>query len=154
MSTTAIAQHIQDTRQFWIENGALQWVTTPSAVPDEFWDDACTIAEAISFVQRLGCSGQSQHKIKSAYHATCLAVLQMAVQEYGEIFPVLLRGARSARPDAEHKILFGTTNPAVAEFYGDIREYRNVRGLRTKSLVLSVVTADYSQADEEIIFFP
>jgi hypothetical protein len=152
--STALAQHLQDTRQFWLEDGSLQWAASPSGVPDEVWDDACTIYEAISFVQRLGCSGRSQHQIKSKYHETCLAVLRMAVQEYGEVFPVLLRGTRSSRPDSEHRILFGTTNPAVASFYGEIREYRNVCGLRTKSLVLSVVSGDYSQADEEIIFFP
>jgi nucleoside diphosphate kinase len=152
--TTALAQHLKDTRQFWLENGSLQWAASPSGVPDEVWDDACTIYEAISFVQHLGCAGRSQHQIKTKYHETCLAVLRMAVQEYGEVFPVLLRGTRSARPDSEHRILFGTTNPDVASFYGEIRQYYNVRGLRTSSLVLSVVTDDYSQADEEIIFFP
>ena len=152
--TTALARHLQDTRQFWLKDGNLQWAESPDGVPDDVWDDACTVYEAISFVQRLGCSGRSQHQIKSAYHETCLAVLKMAVQEYGETFPVLLRGTRSSRPDSEYRIKFGTTNPAVAEFYGEIREYRNIKGLRTKSLVLSVVTDDYSQADEEIIFFP
>jgi hypothetical protein len=150
---TTLAQH-RDTRQFWLEDDALQWAKSPDGVPDEVWDDACTIYEAITFVQRLGCGRASQHQIKSAYHETCLAVLRMAVREYGENFPVLLRGVRSARPDSEHRILFGTTNPDVASFYGEIREYRNIKGLRTRSLLLSVVTDDYSQQDEEIIFFP
>jgi hypothetical protein len=150
---TTLAQH-RDTRQFWLEDDALQWAKSPDGVPDEVWDTAATIYEAITFVQRLGCGSASQHLIKSKYHETCLAVLRMAVREYGEVFPVLLRGTRSSRPDSEHRILFGTTNPDVASFYGEIREYRNIKGLRTRSLLLSVVTDDYSQQDEEIIFFP
>jgi hypothetical protein len=150
---SSLAQH-RDTRHYWLENGNLQSAESPDGVPDEIWDTAATIYEAISFVQRLGCGSASQHTIKSAYHETCLAVLKMAVQTYGETFPVLLRGTRSSRPDSEYKILFGTTNPAIAEFYGEVREYRNIKGLRTRSLLLSVLTDDYSSQDEEIIFFP
>lgn len=153
MTTVAMPAHIQDTRQYWLEGGSLMSATKASEVPGHAWNDACTIFEAISFVQRLGCSGRSQHIVKDGYHATCLAVLKMAVERYGQDFPVLLRGTRSARPDSEHKILFGTTDRAVAEFYGTVREYRNIRGLRTSSMVLSVVSDDYSRTDEEIIFF-
>ncbi|NCJ06676.1 hypothetical protein GS597_09185 [Synechococcales cyanobacterium C] len=148
------ATYKNDFRQFWMESGVLQSADTASQVPDEVWDKACTISEAVSFVQRLGCAGRSQHVVGSDYHETVLAVLRFAVECYGEEFPELLRGARSERPDAECKILFGSTDRAVAEQYGPVRSYRNVRGLRTASLVLSVVMGDYSQADEEIIFFP
>lgn len=143
---------LNDFTNYWLEGETL--VGAPSSqVPHDKLDDACTIAEAISFVQRLGCAGRSQHIVKNEYHKNCLAVLKMAVEKYGETFPVLLRGTRSNRPDAEHKILFGTTDRNVAEFYGDVKEYRNIKGLRTKSLVLSVVTDSYAQSDEEIIFF-
>lgn len=153
--TTATAQAYRDDfRQFWLEDGVLQSAASASQVPDHAWDSACTISEAVSFVQRIGCAGRSQHVVKGSYHESVLAVLKMAVEQYGEDFPELLRGIRSERPDAEHKILFGTTDRAVAEQYGTIRTYRNVRGLRTSSLVLSVVTDDYAQQDEEIIFFP
>ena len=152
-ATTTAKTYREDFRQFWMEGDQLMSANKASQVPDEVFDDACTISEAVSFVQRLGCVGRSQHVVKSAYHATVLAVLRFAVQQYGEDFPELLRGTRSDRPAAEHKILFGTTDYAVAEQYGTVRTYRNVRGLRTTSLVLSVVSDDYAQQDEEIIFF-
>lgn len=154
MNTAAAANYRNDFRQFWLESGVLQSAANAAGVPDECFEDACTISEAVSFVQRLGCAGRSQHIVKDGYHATVLAVLKMAVEQYGEDFPELLRGTRSDRSDADHKILFGTTDRAVAEQYGTIRNYRNARGLRTTSLVLSVVSDDYSQQDEEIIFFP
>jgi glycine cleavage system pyridoxal-binding protein P len=154
MNTATAKTYRDDFRQFWLEGDVLQSAPSAAAVPDEAFDDACTIGEAVSFVQRLGCAGRSQHIIKDNYHATALAVLRMAVEQYGEDFPELLRGTRSNRSDSDHKILFGTTDRAVAEQYGIVRAYRNVRGLRTSSLVLSVVTDDYGQQDEEIIFFP
>jgi len=154
MNTATATTYRDDFRQFWLESGVLQSAAKASAVPDEVWDTACTIGEAVSFVHRLGCAGRSQHIIKDGYHSTVLAVLRMAVEQYGEDFPELLRGTRSDRPDAEHKILFGTTDRAVAEQYGNPRTYHNVRGLRTSSLMLSVVSEDYGQQDEEIIFFP
>lgn len=141
-----------DFTNYWLEGECLKGAPA-SQVPDECFDDACKISEAVGFVQKLGCAGRSQHVVSSEYHRCCLAVLRMAVEKYGETFPVLLRGTRSSRPDAEHQILFGTTDKTVAEFYGQVREYRNIKGLRTRSVALSVATDDYSQCDEEVIFF-
>ena len=123
-----------------------------SSVPDEV-EDYAKVHEAIGFVQHIGCTGKSQHVISSDYHRLCLEVLKIAVEKYGETFPVLLRGVRSNRPDSEHKILFGTTDRQVAGFYGEVREYRNIKGLRTNSAMKSVKTNNMSDMDEEVIFF-
>lgn len=125
-----------------------------SEVPDEHFDNACTITEAISYVQKLGCLGRSQHIIHSEYHRCVLAVLKMAVKEYGEIFDVVYRGCSGTLPLNKHLILFATTDRAVAEFYGEVKEFRNIKGLRCFSSLKSVVTNNYFYDDEEIIFFP
>jgi hypothetical protein len=84
-----------------------------------------------------------------------LDVLRIAVKKYGQRFDLIYRGVRSNRPDCEYKIMFGSTDIKVASFYGTIKEYRNIFGLRTTSTIAkSVVTNDYDKIDEEIIFFP
>ena len=125
-----------------------------SEIGDEELEAFCSIEEAVSLVQTYGCVGFCQHKIRNDYHRTALAVLKMAVELYGEVFPVLYRGTRSSRPLDEHLILFGTTDMEIASWYGEVVEHRSVKGLRTLSTKISVVTEDYSRRDEEIIFFP
>lgn len=127
-----------------------------SKVPDEI-EDFANIFNAVGFVQKLGCIGASQHKVRSQYHQLCLDVLKIAVEKYGEIIPVAFRGIRSRRTDDESLILFASTEKAVAEFYaidGDIREYHNIRGLRVNSQTKSVISEGWDLQDEEIIFFP
>lgn len=154
-ATAITTANWQNDFRYWVlRNDDLVSFESASAVPDELWDDACTISEAVSHVQRIGCSGRCQHTIRNNYHATVLAVLQMAVKEYGQVFDVVYRGDSSARPDSDYRIMFATRDSAVAKFYGTVQERQNVRGLLTKSLVKSVVTDDYAQCDEEIIFFP
>lgn len=125
-----------------------------SQVPDNKFYDACTISDAVRFLQHLGCIGRCIHTPTSEYHRACIATLKRATDIYGETFQLLFRGVRSDRPDSEYKILYGTTHRDIASFYGKILEYRQVKGLRTRTLAKSVVTNDYSQDDEEIIFFP
>lgn len=142
-----------DFTYYYYQSGSIQAAAKCSEVPEDV-ESFVKIQNAVSFVQKLGCAGISQHKVNEEHHALCLDVLRIAVEKYGEVFPVLLRGVRSQRPDCDHKILFGTTDYSVAAEYGEVKEYRNVKGLRTRSTALSVVTGDYDQMDEEIIFFP
>lgn len=121
-----------------------------SEVPEEV-EDFWSIGDAVSYVQRLGCSGMNLH---TQTPQTVLDVLKLAVEKYGEVHQKVLRGTRSQRPLSEYKILFGTTDRKVAEFYGDVTEHLNVRGIKYAANTLSVVSGDYSQDDEEIIFFP
>lgn len=143
-----------DFTYYWLDlDGQLQSAAKPSLVPDEYFNNCCQVTEAIRYVQKLGCTGKSQHTVNTEYHRCALEVLKLAVQKYGEEFETVLRGVRDNRPDTDHKILFGTTNPEVARFYGEIRKYKNIRGLLTYSISLSVTDDEYS-CDEEIIFFP
>lgn len=122
-------------------------------ISDEVLENAFKINEAVWFVQKLGCIGKSQHIIHNEEHRTALAILRMAVEKYGEVFPVVLRGCSGSLPLDQHLILFGTTDPDVAAFYGEVREFCNIRGLRTNSFQQSVKTDDLREMDEEIIFF-
>ena len=139
-------------KYFYFKNNQLKTVNACSEVPED--EDFAKIDDAVSYVQHLGCAGFSQHKIKSEYHRLCLEVLKWAVENIGETFPEILRGSRSDRPDKDYLILFGTTDRSVAEFYGKVRVYRNIKGLKTASTAKSVKTGDWTYADEEIIFFP
>lgn len=143
--------------QFYLDGEVLKVTHAVSEVPEEI-EDWASVGEAVSYVQHLGCAGFSQHKIKSDYHKLCLAVLKWAVENIGEVFPEVLRGVRSQRSEQESLILFGTTDKEVAKFYakdGNIKAYKNVKGLKTMSTMKSVKNDDWAdQGDEEIIFFP
>lgn len=141
---------------FYIESNIVHMVVNSYELPEEDNLECCTVNEAIAFAQFLGCWNKPQHIVTTNYHRLCLTALRWAVQnDPGETFPVVYRGVRSDRPDSEYKILFGSPDPKVAQFYGKVREYHNVRGLRANSYAAkSVVTGDYSQVDYEIIFFP
>jgi hypothetical protein len=154
MNTQAITQDYKDNFTNYYLAGNTLKSGSVNEIPDEYFEDACTIQEAVRFVQQLGCQGRSQHVVRSKYHQCVLAVLQMAVEKYGEIFPVVLRGCFGNLPLKQHLILFGTTDRTVAEFYGEVQEFKFVKGLKVKSLVKSVVTDEYDYDDEEIIFFP
>lgn len=138
---------------YYLEGNKLEYASV-SEVPDEYFDNACTISEAISYVQQLGCQRRSQHIIHSEYHRCVLAVLRMAVERYGEYFDVVYRGCSGNLPLNQHLILFGTTDRAVAENYGEVKEFTKVKGLRFISHRKSVVTNNYDYDDVEIIFFP
>lgn len=140
---------------FYFKDGKLERVGSLYQVPEEEGVAFCKLADAIGYVQKLGCCGMSQHKIRNEYHHLCLEVLRWYVDNFGETFPLIFRGVRNERPDSEHLILFGTRDIEVAKFYGStIKKYTNIKGLRTASYVKSVKTEDWSEADDEIIFFP
>jgi hypothetical protein len=141
------------TVRFYFNCDRLNQCSTLSEVPEEV-EDWCSVAEAISYVQSLGCQGRSQHKIQSEYHKLVLAVLRWAVENEGEMFPEVLRGVRSDRPDENSLILFGTRDAEVAQFYArnNIKTYKNIKGLLTYSTKESVKGG--FEMDEEIIFFP
>lgn len=139
---------------FYIENDHLMMVDSCSEVPEKI-EDFCKLHEAFAYVQKIGCCGWSQHRIRNNFHHLSLTVLRWAVQNLGEAYPKVYRGTRSERPDSEHLILFGTRNLAVAKFYGNnVKVYENVRGIISLSQAKSVLTDDYTESDEEIIFFP
>lgn len=147
-----MARYTNDFTYYWFADGGELLSGPLSQVPEE--EDFVTIVDAVNYVQTLGAIGKSQHQIEAGYHRLALTVLKLAVQKYGEHFEVLLRGDRNPRAIADYKILFGTENESVANFYGPIQKHHNVRGLRTRSQLLSVITNDCQQQDEEIIFFP
>jgi len=146
---------------YYKESGEIATAPSAMSIPEEI-EVFAKLSDAVRFVQKLGCVGTSQHIIKEGekgeFHRLCLEVLKRNVREIGEVFSLVLRGVRpSSYPDAEHKILFGSTDRKVAEFYGEIREYRNIKGLKVFSLMRSVnyeENGDESEMDEEIIFFP
>lgn len=141
---------------FYFEGDTLKIVGRCSELPEDENLEFCKLDNAISYVQKLGCAGISQHSIRGEYHHLCLTVLRWAVDNLGETFPTILRGVRSERPDSDYKILFGTRDPEVAKFYGNkIKTYTNVRGLQAKAFTTkSVKSGDWGETDDEIIFFP
>ncbi len=144
-------------KYFYFENDNLRIVDNCSEIPEDV-KEFTKLSDAVSYVQHLGCAGFSQHKIRNEYHKLNFLSLRWAVGNIGETFPEVLRGVRSQRSDQESLILFGTTDREVAEFYakdGNIKVYKNIKGLRTASTMKSVKTDDWAdQGDEEIIFFP
>jgi hypothetical protein len=144
-------------KYFYFENENLKIANFCSEVPEDV-EEFTKLSDAVSYVQHLGCAGFSQHKIRNKYHELNLLALRWAVENIGETFPELLRGVRSQRSEQESLILFGTTDREVAEFYakdGNVKVYKNIKGLRTTSTMKSVKTDDWAdQGDEEIIFFP
>ncbi len=155
MNTAAVQTQWQNDMAYYaLVDGHLVRYETCSDVPDELFNAGLglRICDAVSAVQKRGCQMKSLHIVDSEYYANVLAVLKMAVEKYGEIFPTLYRGvADGSTPDSQRLIFFGSTQREVAEFYGDVQEIRNVRGLRTHSFCESVTGND--QMDEEVIFF-
>ena len=144
---------IDDFRYWVIVDGQLQGWPSAGAVPDEYFDISMTIAEAIGYFQKCGCIGRNIHTTDTIEHRTAIAVLKMAVEIYGQVFPVLYRGDDNPRPDGDYALMYGTRNIDVAAFYGAIQERHNVKGLLTVSTVKSVTASEFD-CDEEIIFFP
>lgn len=140
--------------RFYFQDGLLATAEKVSEIPDKV-DSFWTVAEAARHLQSMGCRGKSLHVVKDEDHALALAVLRHAVETVGEVFPTVFRGERNCGnfADSDHKILYGALNIEVAKAYGQVKEYKNVKGLRTKSMARSIVD-DGFDCDEEIIFFP
>jgi hypothetical protein len=134
---------------FYLDLGNLVVTNTP---PEEI--EYCTYTEALRHSCWLGSCGFNQHQFRDDFHVLCNKVLRWLVENYGEKFEVLYRGSRSDRLDSEYKILFGSTDEDVAAHYGPVKIYRNVKGFKHTSLLKSVKTDDYTESDEEVIFFP
>jgi hypothetical protein len=150
--------HRQDqefyTRYYYRAEEGMMSADSFGGVPEEYIDVAETAARAASYLTKLGCVGRSQHNPKDSYHITCLDALRQYIAEFGEVFEGVLRGTRSSRSEQEYKILFGTTDREVAEFYGDeVKEYAQILGIRILSARDSVKEGS-NEPDEEILFFP
>ncbi len=151
---------IKYSRYFYFDNdGNLTYSEGADSVPQENWDkgEGVTISGAFRFVQKLGCVGWNQHKIRDRdnHHRCCLSTLRWAVKNVGEIIPVVYRGVQDDRPESDHQILFGSPDIKVAQFYGDtVKTYFNVKGFLSEGIGTSVVTGDYSYIDKEVVFFP
>ena len=113
------------------------------------------------FLQHIGCAGISGHDnnkfMQSPDRIFILEILPLAIEKYGEIYPIVYRGISGDLPDNRHRYLFGSLDKEVAECYGKVREYHNVKGLHFRSTVKSVKTEDWGEEDEgdsEVIFLP
>ena len=110
------------------------------------------------FLQHLGCAGISGHDnnkfMQSPDRTFILEILPLAIEKYGQIYPIVYRGISGNLPDSKHRYLFGSLDKEVAECYGKVREYHNIKGLHFRSTVKSVKTGDYDDGDSEVIFLP
>lgn len=136
------------TRYYYAEDGTIQSCSLASEVPDEV-DDYFTISEALSFLQRAGCWGFS-FDAETARPSVLLAaeIVKIAIEKYGEVFPVLYRGCDGPEPSGR-VIKYGSPIREVAEFYGKVKVLRNIKGLRHLGFAESVCGLD---RDEEVLF--
>ena len=148
---TSRPQYLNDFTRYFFKEGILESAPSVSGVPEEV-EDFVSIAEAVSTLQMYGCWGRSIQSAKEEMHCLCIEVLRLAVEKYGEVIPTIYRGSSGKLALSDHKILYGSTNKKIAEFYGEVREFKAVKGLRTYSTKESVISC--KEMDEEIIFFP
>jgi hypothetical protein len=136
------------TRYYYAEDGTIQSCRLASQVPDEV-DECFTIVEAVSFLQKAGCWGFS-FDAETARPSVLLAaeIVEIAIEKYGEVFPVLYRGCTGPEP-SNRVIKYGSPIREVAEFYGDVKVLTNVKGLRHLGFADSVCGGD---RDEEVLF--
>lgn len=113
--------------------------------------DYWTISEAVRQLAHAGCCGMSFNKFDARPSIRlAAAVVKVAIEEYGEMFPVLYRGLRDGSETSDRVVKYAATSRPVAEFYGRVVQLENVKGLRTRSMADSVV-GDPS-GDEEVIY--
>jgi hypothetical protein len=142
-----------DFTYYYYYQGKLKIANKVSDIPEHI-EEFTTITEAVSWLQRCGCAGISIHNEQRESIKLGIEVLKIAVYKYGQIFEKVYRGVRSSRPESEYKILYGSDKLEIAKKYGDVVEYKNVRGLLTNSWAKSVISEDIAEMDTEIIFFP
>jgi hypothetical protein len=136
---------------FWEEAGQLKSGSL-SDVPEGDIEYG-TLQDAAGMLQKVGCCGSQVHTSDSPYVRFCLRVLEFCAARDGRVFETVYRGTRSSRPENEYRVLFGCADKDVAATYGAVKQYSGIKGLVLPSLAKSVLTDDYSQMDEEIIFF-
>jgi hypothetical protein len=154
------------TQYFFDGDGELKSAPSVGEVPQDV-ENFANIGEALSSLQSRGCWGLSNQldiepktqRDRQRLEALQLdiAIVKIAIEKYGEILPVIYRGRNPEMtlPIAKHKVLFGSPNRAIAAWYGEVIEYRNVKALRYYSKKVSVVDPDNADAmDEEVVFFP
>ena len=154
-----------DFTQYYFQNGELKSAPSVADVPEDI-DNFANIHEALSSLQSRGCWGLSNQldiepktrRDRQRVEALNLdiAIIKIAIEKYGETLTVYRgRKPEMALPIAKHKVLFGSPNRAIAAWYGEVTEYRNVKALRYYSKKVSVIDPDNADAmDEEVIFFP
>lgn len=135
------------------------WASSISEIPEDENILMCDVYQIHWLLQGIGCSGHSGHNdnplTTGDWSAFALKVLPLAIEKYGEIYPVVFRGISGNLPDNQHRYLFGSLDKEVAKYYGKIREYHNIKGLHFRSTVKSVKTGDWEdEGDSEVIFLP
>lgn len=135
---------------FWFDSNGDLMITDLDKVPHDV--DFLNLYQAHRQIHLASMQG-NYHKSPKSLTLLAIAALRWAVSNHGEYFPMLYRGVRSSRPDSEYSILFATPDKEVAKFYGDVREYKNIKGIKFNSLLKSVVTEDYDHIDVEVVFF-
>lgn len=158
MNTAAIANHLKDWQKdfsYWYFDltGSLIECHSLSDVPEEV-EDYAKISDAVAFFNKCGCVRRSAHNPQTEFHKLCLEVVKIAIDRYGEIVKVYRGSQLETLPIEDHKILYGATSYDVAAWYGIVSRLE-VKGLRTHSMCVSVLSPDDPTSyDEEIIFLP
>ena len=124
------------TYYYFDQHGNISTAFKVSEIPDSVSNYANT-GDAVSHFQKRGCIGKSLHISDSEYYDLCLYILKKATEKYGQEVSVL-REIRDNYPESAHKILFGTFDKEVAEFYGETIKTYTVKGLIINSLKHSV----------------
>lgn len=91
----------EDLNYYFLKDGQLVGDKLQN-ISDEDFENALRISDAVGYVQKLGCIGATQHIIHNEEHSMALAVLRMAVEKYGEVFLVVLRGCSGSLPLDQH----------------------------------------------------
>jgi hypothetical protein len=141
-------KYSDDFTRYYYQDGTIQSCQLASQVPDEV-EECFTIAEAVSFLQKAGCWGYS-FDASTARPSVLLAaaIVEIAIEKYGEVFPVLYRGCTGPEP-SNRVIKYGSPDLKVAQFYGDVKVLTNVKGLRYLGFAESVCG---NERDEEVLF--
>ena len=153
-----LPDYILDTKHYSLQGDA--WITYDkcSEIPDDIFDLTLTKHEAVDILEHLGAIGQNVHTSTKPIHLLALKIIRKCIEDHGEVFPVLYRGTSSLRPINEYKLLYGSPNIDIARFYkgpdGYIQVFRDVLGFRVSTRLKSVITNDWSQIDENVMFFP
>jgi hypothetical protein len=148
---------------YWYRYDDTEIVEVPSLceVPDNeeiLFGNVYTLFDHFNHLGACGINPHIPNNPKNPFLRTTefyLEILPLAIEKYGEIYPIIYRGIRSDRPDSDYRILFGSLDRDVAAWYGTIRKYRNIKGLHFQSSLKNVLTDDWEhEGDSEVIFLP
>lgn len=142
------------TYYYFLDDGQLRMDKPIPKEAGERWE---SIPGAYRYFASIGCwQGTVQKPFKDVeYYWACLNILRFGVKYLGTIYPVLYRGVQSIQSHGYEKIIFGTPDKAVAQWYagdkGKVIEYYNVKALMFNSLKIPVLGGD--ELDKEAVFF-